>query len=63
MATPKFANIQGSNFHQELKKRVQTYFAESKKNATGNFGVAIVIFFLSIFFYQGVKIPDANCFI
>ena len=47
MATPKFANIHGSNFHQELKKRVQNYFAESKKPATGNFG----LYFKAVLFW------------
>ncbi|CAN5769668.1 acyl-CoA desaturase [soil metagenome] len=47
MATPKFANVQGSNFHQELKKRVQDYFAEAKLPATGNFG----LYFKAILFW------------
>lgn len=36
MATPKFKNIQGSQFHQELKRRVQQYFTENKIKPTGN---------------------------
>ena len=47
MATPKFSNIKGSNFHQELKKRVNNYFTESKKVATGNFG----LYFKAILFW------------
>ena len=47
MATPKFVNSQGSNFHKELKKRVQNYFAESKKPATGNFG----LYFKAVLFW------------
>ncbi len=39
MATPKFLNIDGSNFHQELKRRVNNYFIESKKPSTGNFSL------------------------
>ena len=34
MATPKFANIAGSTFHQELKKRVSEYFVQAKKLPT-----------------------------
>lgn len=36
MPTPKFANVKGSNFHQELKRRVNNYFTETKKESTGN---------------------------
>jgi len=39
MQTPKFLNVQGSTFHQELKRRVNNYFTESHKAATGNFGL------------------------
>ncbi|MBS1743623.1 MAG: acyl-CoA desaturase [Bacteroidetes bacterium] len=39
MATPKFANLQGSNFHQELKRRVNNYFVENNKASTGNFSL------------------------
>lgn len=34
MATPKFASVSQS-FHTELKKRVQSYFAEAGKPFTG----------------------------
>lgn len=37
MATPKFVNVKGSNFHQELKRRVNDYFVQNKKKSTGNF--------------------------
>ena len=47
MATPKFLNVQGSNFHQELKKRVNNYFTESKKPTTGNFG----LYFKAVLFW------------
>ena len=39
MQTPKFLNIKGSTFHQELKKRVSNYFTEAKKEPTGNFSL------------------------
>ncbi len=39
MITPKFRNNKNSNFHQELKKRVQQYFTENKINQTGNFSL------------------------
>jgi linoleoyl-CoA desaturase len=46
MATPKF--LQNSNtFHQELKKRVNQYFEDKKKAATGNFG----LYFKAAFFF------------
>jgi linoleoyl-CoA desaturase len=34
--TPKFRNTSGSNFHSELKKRVQGYFTEHNIEMTGN---------------------------
>ena len=46
-ATPKFRNSQGSSFHQELKKRVNNYFIENKKNATGNWS----LYFKAILFW------------
>ncbi len=39
MATPKFVNASGSNFHQELKRRVNNYFLENKKLSTGDFSL------------------------
>ena len=45
MATPKFLQ-NSNNFHQELKRRVNEYFEEKKKSATGNFG----LFFKAAFF-------------
>ena len=47
MATPKFLNAKGSTFYQELKGRVSNYFAESKKPATGNFG----LYFKAVLFW------------
>jgi linoleoyl-CoA desaturase len=46
MVTPKFVN-QGSNFHQELKRRVRNYFTESNKPATGNFS----LYFKAVLFW------------
>jgi linoleoyl-CoA desaturase len=39
MQTPKFLNVKGSTFHQELKRRVANYFVEAKKPSTGNFSL------------------------
>ncbi len=39
MITPKFRNQQSSSFHQELKKRVQDYFAEKNLQTTGDFSL------------------------
>ena len=47
MATPKFLNVNGSTFHQELKRRVSNYFTESKKPATGNFS----LYFKAVLFW------------
>ncbi len=47
MSTPKFLNVKGSTFHQELKRRVSNYFTETKKPATGNFG----LYFKAILFW------------
>ncbi|MBC7508009.1 MAG: fatty acid desaturase, partial [Ferruginibacter sp.] len=46
-ATPKFRNQQASSFHQELKKRVNNYFLENKKAATGNWS----LYFKAILFW------------
>ena len=54
MVTPKFRNTSGSNFHQELKKRVQVYFTENKLNQTGNLSLyfkAILMWSLYIALY------------
>ncbi len=45
--TPKFRNQQVSSFHQELKRRVNNYFVESKKSATGNWS----LYFKAILFW------------
>ncbi|HRN91034.1 MAG TPA: acyl-CoA desaturase [Ferruginibacter sp.] len=54
MATPKFANIKGSQFHQELKRRVQQYFQEKKKPMSGNatlYTKAIILFLIYFALY------------
>jgi linoleoyl-CoA desaturase len=45
--TPKFRNQQVSSFHQELKKRVNNYFIENNKPATGNWS----LYFKAILFW------------
>ena len=45
--TPKFRNQQVSSFHQELKKRVNNYFVENQKSATGNWS----LYFKAILFW------------
>ncbi len=37
--TPKFQNVKGSTFHQELKKRVNQYFVDNNKLPSGNFSL------------------------
>ena len=57
MATPKFANVQGSNFYQELKKRVNNYFAETKTPAHGDFSLyfkAVLLWTLYVVLYVHV---------
>lgn len=52
--TPKFRNNKSSNFHQELKKRVQNYFSENKLAPTGNFSLyfkAVLLWSLYILAY------------
>lgn len=54
MATPKFLNVKGSTFHQELKKRVNDYFILSKKPVHGNFSLyfkAVLLWTLYIALY------------
>ncbi|MEJ7589145.1 MAG: acyl-CoA desaturase [Ferruginibacter sp.] len=46
MATPKFLHS-NSDFHQELKKRVNQYFTDKNKSSTGNFS----LLFKAIFFF------------
>ena len=54
MTTPKFRNAAKSNFHQELKKRVQQYFSENQIEQTGNFSLyfkAILMWSLYVALY------------
>ncbi|MEO6537709.1 MAG: acyl-CoA desaturase, partial [Ferruginibacter sp.] len=46
-ATPKFKNVQGSTFHQELKRRVNNYFTENNKQSTGDFS----LYFKAVLFW------------
>ena len=45
--TPKFKNVSGTNFHKELKKRVNNYFIENNKKSTGNFS----LYFKAVLFW------------
>ena len=57
MATPKFKNVSGTNFHKELKRRVNNYFIENNKKPTGNFSLyfkAILFWVLYIALYVHV---------
>ena len=52
--TPKFKNVSGTNFHKELKSRVNNYFIENNKKSTGNFSLhfkAILFWVLYIAIY------------
>lgn len=70
--TPKFTNIKGSTFHQELKRRVNNYFLENNKKSTGNFSlyfkaVLLVCSYLFlyvhlVFFNPGGIIALLECF-
>jgi linoleoyl-CoA desaturase len=61
--TPKFKNITGTNFHKELKQRVNNYFVENNKKSTGNFSLHfkaillwtlfVTFFVLTVFFNTG----------
>lgn len=56
-ATPKFRNIKRTNFHKELQRRVENYFTENKKAATGNwhlYSKAIILWTLYLGLYVHV---------
>lgn len=62
MATPKFSTVSQS-FHSELKKRVQAYFKESGKDATGNsslyskaiiLAIAFILLYVHLVFFTPV---------
>lgn len=71
MATPKFMNISGSTFYQELKGRVNDYFAKAKKNSTGNLGLYfkavllwssyVTLYVHVIFFHAPVWVSILEC--
>lgn len=66
MATPKFLNVQGSTFHQELKRRVNNYFTENNKPATGNFSLyfkAVLLWTLYVAAYVHVVFFTPNVWI
>jgi len=48
MITPKFRNTTGTNFHQEIKKRVHQYFTENKLEPTGDFS----LYFKAVLFWS-----------
>jgi len=63
--TPKFRNLNRSNFHQELKKRVNNYFEQNNISATGNWSLyfkAILFWTLYVALYVHVVFftPDNN---
>lgn len=45
--TPKFKNVKGTDFHKELKRRVNNYFTENNKKSTGDFS----LYFKAILFW------------
>ena len=71
--TPKFKNVQGSTFHQELKIRVSNYFTENNKQSTGDFSLYFkaVLFWVSyvalyvhvVFFTPDTWIAVLECFV
>ena len=71
--TPKFKNASGSNFHKELKARVNNYFTENNKKSTGNFSLHfkaillwtlfIVFYVLLVFFYNNAWVGVAESLI
>lgn len=71
MSTPKFLNVQGSHFHQELKRRVSKYFEETHKSMTGNFSLYfkailfwscyIFLYIHVLFFYPATWIAIVEC--
>lgn len=73
MATPKFTNTKGTNFHKELKRRVNNYFIENNKKSTGNFSLYfkaglfwalyVALYIHVIFFTPSAWIGIAECFV
>ena len=64
--TPKFLNINKSNFHQELKKRVNNYFTDNNLKSTGDFSLhfkAILFWTLYVALYVHVVFFTPNLWI
>jgi linoleoyl-CoA desaturase len=71
--TPKFKNITGTNFHKELKQRVNNYFIENNKKSTGNFSLHfkavllwtlfVTFYILTVFFYTNAWVGVLETFI
>jgi linoleoyl-CoA desaturase len=64
--TPKFINKDKSNFHQELKRRVNNYFAENNIKSTGDFSLhfkAILFWALYIVLYVHVVFFTPNLWV
>ena len=64
--TPKFLNVNKSNFHQELKKRVNNYFTDNNLKSTGDFSLhfkAILFWSLYIALYVHVVFFTPNLWI
>ncbi len=69
--TPKFKNVSGTNFHKELKLRVNNYFVENNKKSTGNFSlffkaallwtIYVALYVHVIFFTPNAWIAIAEC--
>jgi linoleoyl-CoA desaturase len=62
---PKFKNITGTNFHKELKARVNNYFVENNKKSTGNFSLyfkAILLWtlYLAVYVHLIFFTPASN---
>jgi linoleoyl-CoA desaturase len=63
--TPKFRNLNRSNFHQELKRRVNNYFEQNSISATGNWSLyfkAILFWtlYITLYFHVVFFTPDNN---
>ncbi|MBS1512297.1 MAG: acyl-CoA desaturase [Bacteroidetes bacterium] len=73
MTTPKFLNVSKSSFHQELKKRVNDYFNQADKAATGNISLYfkaalfwssyIFLYIHVVFFTPPVWLAIPECFL
>jgi linoleoyl-CoA desaturase len=64
-ATPKFKNLTGTNFHKELKQRVNNYFVEANLKSTGNLSLyfkAILLWgsYLALYVHVVFFTPENN---